>query len=175
MKNIRLQQVLMYGVTCAVIVMVVNLIFYATDFIYMWGGMLARISQGLIFVGAFIALMISWKKKQDEISYKEAFLYGLAFLGVHILIMFAYEFCFYQFLAPDFYQTLMDRTLQMMVDFNVPENQLEETRRQFEEGRKNAGSVTMSSQGALVRLVSDVIILAIVAIFLRKKKSEELS
>ncbi len=170
MGTTRIQQALYNAIACAMIIIAINLVFYATDLIYTWGGIIARTGQGLVFLIAFIILMISWKKKQEvAITYKDAFLFGLMFLGFYIAIMFVYEFCFYTFIAPDFYQTLMDKTLQMMVDLNLPEEQLEETRQEFEKGLDRSSPIDMSLWGIPTRLVSDVIILAILAIFMRKK------
>ena len=158
-----------YAAICAVLTSVVTLICYLTGFSFFWGGVFANLAKALTFLVAFIVFAIAWRKKQEAVTYKTALVFGLMVVAGYVVFMFIFDFCFYQFIAPNFYQELRDSVLQMMIDYNVPQSQIDETDEQFAKGVENATSLGMSMQMLITRVIADCILLLIVSIFVRKK------
>lgn len=165
----------MYGLVCTIVGISVHLVFYLIDFIYVWGGLLSRMGQGLVFIITLIAILMTWKKGQESVSYKEAFLFGLFVTIFYSVFMLIYDFLFFSVICPNYYQTLVDKTMQMMIDFKVPDAQIEETRLQLEKGREGDTPVLLAlfgMGGVFARLIGDSILLCLIALAGRKSKAE---
>ncbi len=160
---------LQYAGVLAVVMAVLTLVSYLTGLSYFWGGAIANVLKGVVFLIGFILVLVNWRKKSVEITYKNAFMFGSLIVIGYVLMITIFDYIFYAFIAPDFYNELRTHTLQMMIEYNLPEAQIDETDAQFEKGMAGATPIKMSLNTGIARLVADLILLSIVAIFLRKK------
>ncbi len=163
------QKAAQYALVCAMVVFASSLVFYLTDFAFVFFGIVAKLCTGLIFFIMLVIVMMNWKKDQTEASYGQAFKFGLIVIGFYVVFMYVLDLIFMYLIAPNFNQELMIHTLESMYEMGVPKDQIDETRDGMEKGM-----ATSPALGALwvlgFRAVIDVIALLIVAAFSRKEK-----
>lgn len=169
MNNGLFSKALQNALVCAVIMIVVNLLFYLSGFVFYFFGLLAGISTFLIFFTVFSIVMVRWKNQQESVTYGQAFKFGLMLIGCYVVVMMAYELLFMYVIAPDFNQQMIDHVISSMEKMHVPEEKLIDTQNQMEARQQSTIVGILFSAG--VRIVISVISLTIIAAFSRKERS----
>ncbi len=167
MNKSNIQKAVQYALVCAMVVMTANLLSYLSGFIFWFFGLGALVTNGLVFLIVFIVVMMQWKKGFEEITYGQAFKFGLMLIGFYVVIMFIYELLFKYLIAPNFNQELKDHIMNALERMHVPADKLDDTAKKFD---NPPPPLVAGLYSLMYRVVVDAIILSIVAIFARKEK-----
>ncbi|GAB4148250.1 MAG: hypothetical protein Fur0041_21900 [Bacteroidia bacterium] len=151
------------------LVIVINLVLYLTDLIYGFGPLILF----PFYLTGIILLMRNWKKNQmnNTVTFKEAFYFGLGMIMAYSAFIFIFDMIFYNFIAPDFYDGVVNYWTEFYQNIGVPEKQMEEMLEQFEKGRTSNAMMAVNALPS--RLIFGTIIVLIVAAIIKKKNTPE--
>jgi hypothetical protein len=158
-----------FALMLAMVMIGISLIVYVSGLLYFWGGVIGKLIHGIVFLTTIIILMAKWKKSEANISYWNALIFIIIVVLIYVLIMFCYDYAFFKFIAPDYFTELRDKTIAMMLEYNVPEASINDAELEFEKGISSATPFKMSFQLVVSRILADLILGFILAIFFRKK------
>jgi uncharacterized membrane protein YagU involved in acid resistance len=162
------QKAAQYAMICAMVVFATTLVFYLTDFIFWFFGLIPRLIIGIVFLITFIIVMMNWKKSQTEIKYGQALKFGLMVILIYVILMFLLDMVFMYLIAPNFNEQMLSHMMNSMEKMHVPQDKLDETRAKFEKNQTSPIIGALMTMGG--RAVLDFLLLLIVAIFTRKEK-----
>lgn len=161
------------AIILALVMILTSLVIYITGLLYLWGGSIGIVVHGIIFIITLIVLLVKWKAKEVEVAYWNAVQFIVLVVIIYVAAMFIFDLIFFKFIVPDYYSELRDRTISMMIEYNVPEASIAEAEEQFDKGAASSTPFGLSLNKVVSRLFLDVILTFILAAFFRKKPSSD--
>lgn len=101
-------------------------------------------------------------------SYSEAFLYGMQLFFYAAMVGAAFKLLYFKYIAPDFLPRMLDESLKLMEQLNMPLGDVE-----LSELKRMITPVNMSLNYIWLDVLSGTLVSLVVAVFARRRTSDD--
>jgi uncharacterized membrane protein (DUF106 family) len=120
----------------------------------------------LVFVAMILIPVLGVKEHRNNqlgglISFGRAFLVAMLILAISILISTIFNYVYMNFINPSYVDTMKEGMTEMMEKYNLPEAQLEESLKPFEEMKTPMGNLKSLAKSLAMGAVISLIIAAV--------------
>ncbi len=163
------QSVLKYGLIYAGISIAITLFYYIFDVNIMSTGV-STLTGVLSFVILLTIFILSVRKYRNQslggkITFGQAFLHTLAIGAIGGVIVGLFNYIFHAYIAPEYMASQVEPFMEMMENFNLPEEAMDEAVSKFEDSIQ---PFNMLKSQLISSLVMSAVIGLFIGIFIKK-------
>lgn len=162
-----------YGLIISVFTIILTFVYYIFDIeIFSYGFMAGNLIIGLLIViGCFVLGVKNYRNNglDGKITFGQAFLQGLSIGIIGYAVIAIFNYVFFAYIAPEYGAVQAEGFYTFMESFNLPDEVLEESVREFEKGMTPIGQL---KSGLLNGSIMSLIVSLIVAASIKKDTTQ---